>query len=131
MNKKMYIYKNKLSMVGKNKNTYRKPLSKLKLFDLGEKKFRNQTFKLIKVIKIFRIFSKCYWYSYCQIIFFKFHYQQILLYVNLIKTFIEMRNYNVIFYVFKKKHHIMWNFFKIFVCVFFFRIRWHHDEGLL
>lgn len=24
-------------MVGKNKNTYRKPLSKLKLFDLGEK----------------------------------------------------------------------------------------------
>lgn len=56
----MYIYKNKLSMVGKNKNTYRKPLSKLKLFDLGEKKFRNQTFKLIKVIKIFRIFSKCY-----------------------------------------------------------------------
>lgn len=36
MNKKMYIYKNKLSMVGKNKNTYRKPLSKLKLFDLGE-----------------------------------------------------------------------------------------------
>lgn len=60
MNKKRYIYKNKLSMVGKNKNTYRKPLSKLKLFDLGEKKFRNQTFKLIKVIKIFRIFSKCY-----------------------------------------------------------------------
>lgn len=38
MNKKMYSYKNKLSMVGKNKNTYRKPLSKLKLFDLGEKK---------------------------------------------------------------------------------------------
>lgn len=36
MNKKMYIYKNKLSMVEKNKNTYRKPLSKLKLFDLGE-----------------------------------------------------------------------------------------------
>lgn len=35
--KKMYIYKNKLSMVGKNKNTYRKPLSKLKLFDLGVK----------------------------------------------------------------------------------------------
>lgn len=32
-----------------------------------------------------------------------------------------MRNYNVIFYVFKKKHHIMWNFFKIFVCVFFFQ----------
>lgn len=27
-----------------------------------------------------------------------------------------MRNYNVIFYVFKKKH-IMWNFFKICVCV--------------
>lgn len=37
MNKKMYIYKNKLSMVEKNKNTYRKPLSKLKLFDLGKK----------------------------------------------------------------------------------------------
>lgn len=37
MNKKMYIYKNKLSMVGKNKNTYRKLLSKLKLFDLREK----------------------------------------------------------------------------------------------
>lgn len=33
----MYIYKNKLSMVGKNKNTYRKSLSKLKLFDLGVK----------------------------------------------------------------------------------------------
>lgn len=30
-----------------------------------------------------------------------------------------MRNYNVIFYVFIKKTHIMWNFFKIFVCVFF------------
>lgn len=30
-----------------------------------------------------------------------------------------MRNYNVIFYVFKK-NHFMWNFFKIFVCVFFF-----------
>lgn len=27
-----------------------------------------------------------------------------------------MRNYNVIFYVFKK-NHIMWNFFKICVCV--------------
>lgn len=45
-------------MVGKNKNTYRKPLSKLKLFDLREKKLsfkiqKNQTFKLIKVIKNF------------------------------------------------------------------------------
>lgn len=45
-------------MVGKNKITYRKPLSKLKLFDLVEKNLsfknqKNQTFKLIKVIKIF------------------------------------------------------------------------------
>lgn len=37
MNKKMYIYKNKLLMVGKNKNIYCKLLLKLKLFDLGEK----------------------------------------------------------------------------------------------
>lgn len=35
--KKMYIYKNKLLMVGKNKNIYCKLLLKLKLFDLGEK----------------------------------------------------------------------------------------------
>lgn len=36
MNKKMYIYKNKLLMVEKNKNIYCKLLLKLKLFDLGE-----------------------------------------------------------------------------------------------
>lgn len=42
----MYIYKNKLSMVGKNKNTYHKPLSKLKLFDLREKKL---SFKIKKI----------------------------------------------------------------------------------